>query len=266
MAHGSGHGPLDHVMDNTTLELPGLSPIPLPFGLTRFMLMELIAAGLILAIFIPLAQHIARNPVTRGRWFNALEGLVLFVRDKIVAQGMHGKGEIRRFSPFFLSLFFFLLVNNLLGQVPGGATPTSNLNVTGVFALTIFGIVLISGIAASGGPVRFLIDLVPNLDLPPLLKGPIWLLMFFVEILSLFIRHIVLALRLFANMFAGHAVQAVVLGFILTAGSWTWLVAPVSIVSSTALMALELFVAALQAYVFCLLSSLFIGTALHPHH
>ncbi len=113
----------------------------------------------------------------------------------------------------------------------------------------------------------FWIGLVPHLDVPRLLKPPLWVLMFFIEIAGLLIRHIVLAVRLFANMFAGHVVLSVILGFILMA--WAslafWLVMPVSIGGVIALSLLELFVAFLQAYIFTFLSALFIGTAVHPH-
>ncbi len=98
------------------------------------------------------------------------------------------------------------------------------------------------------------------------MKPPMWLLMFFIEIAGLFIRHIVLSVRLFANMLAGHIVLAVILGFILTVGGWMWyFVTPASIAGVVALSLLELFVAFLQAYIFTFLSALFIGSAAHPH-
>lgn len=260
------HNPIDHVVDHPSLEFPGLSPIPLPFGLTRFMVMELVAAVLICAIFIPLARHIAGRPVTRGRLRNAFEAMILFVRDGIVKQGLHGH-HARKFLPFFLTLFFFILFNNLLGQIPGGATATANINVTGALALMIFVVVLYYGVEASG-LAGFWLNLVPHLDVPKWMFPPLWVLLFLIETLSLFIKHMVLAIRLFANMFGGHTVQAVVLGFILvTAGTWTWwIVTPMSLGGGLALLAMELFVACLQAYVFCLLSSLFIGNAVEPHH
>ena len=98
---------------------------------------------------------------------------------------------------------------------------------------------------------------------PRCLKPPLWVLMFFIEVAGLLIRHIVLAVRLFANMFAGHVVLSVILGFILMAWSSIafWLVMPVSIGGVIALSLLELFVAFLQAYVFTFLSALFIGAA-----
>ena len=107
----------------------------------------------------------------------------------------------------------------------------------------------------------------PHLDVPGWLKPPLWGLMFVIEIAGLLIRHVVLAVRLFANMFAGHVVLSVILGFILMA--WASLasdlVMPASIGGVILLSLLELFVAFLQAYIFTFLSALFIGSAVHPH-
>ena len=260
----SSHSPVSHSMDSRVLELPGVV-IELPFGLTRFMLAELLVAVVICLIFIPLARHIASTPVTRGRFRNMLEAIILFVREKIVYQGMHGH-VAERLLPFFLSLFFFILFNNLLGQIPGGATATADINVSGMLAALIFVMVLWFGVEKSG-LVGFWINLVPKLDLPIFIKAPLWVLLFFVELFAFFIKHGVLAVRLFANMFAGHTVQAVVLGFIAGATGWLGLlIATVSIAGSLALVALELLVACLQAFIFCLLASLFIGAAADPHH
>jgi len=95
----------------------------------------------------------------------------------------------------------------------------------------------------------------------------LWILMFFIEVVGLLIRHIVLSVRLFANMFAGHVVLAVILGFIIMAlgSSAFWVVMPASLVGVILLSLLELFVAFLQAYIFTFLSALFIGSAVHPH-
>jgi F-type H+-transporting ATPase subunit a len=107
---------------------------------------------------------------------------------------------------------------------------------------------------------------VPPLDVPKILKPFLWVLMFLIELMGLFIKHIVLAVRLFANVLAGHIVLVVILGFTLQAvGLFTYLVTPVSVLGVVALSLLELFVAVLQAYIFTFLSALFIGSAVHPH-
>jgi F-type H+-transporting ATPase subunit a len=264
--HGS---PLNHVVDHPTLEVPGFGwEIPLPniagFQLTRFMVMEVVAGLLVAAVIIPLARHVRSNKVSRGPLMNMFEAMVMFVRDGIArpAIGGHGADD---FLPFLWTMFFFVLFNNLLGMIPGGASATANINVTAVLALATLGAVVGAGIRQSG-PLKYWTSLVPHLDVPALLKPFLWPLMFVIEVSGLLIRHTVLAVRLFANMLAGHIVLAVILGFILqVSGIIFLLVTPASIAGVVALSLLELFVAFLQAYIFTFLSALFIGSAVHPH-
>ncbi len=137
---------------------------------------------------------------------------------------------------------------------------------TFVLAIMTLVVVLTAGMRESGVG-GFWLAIVPHLDVPKLLKPPLWILMFFIEVAGLLIRHVVLAVRLFANMFAGHVVLSVILGFTLMAWSSMafWLVMPVSVGGVVCLSLLELFVAFLQAYVFTFLSAMFIGAAVHPH-
>ena len=271
--------PLHHVMDSNTLELPlrwkgteiTIPPIeigPIHFQITKFMLMELIVAGLMVAILIPLARHIAKHPISRGRFFNAFEVLVLFIRDN-VARPTIGGHDADRFVPYLWTVFFFVLFNNLLGMIPGGASATGNINVTAVLALMTFGVVLYAGMKTSG-PIGFWVSMVPTMDVPIFLKVVLWPMMLLIEIAGLFIRHLVLCVRLFANMLAGHIVLAVILGFILMVANSVWYINSVVTVASVggviALSMLELFVAFLQSYIFVFLSALFIGSAAHPHH
>ena len=272
MAAEHSHDPVSHVLDQNTLEFPGfevhLPALDLGFvklQLTRFMVMELIAAVIVAVSFIALSRHAQRNLVTRGRFFNMLEAMVLFVKDQIAKPAFGGHGE-EKFLPFLLTLFFFIMVNNLLGLVPGGATATGNFNVTAVLAGLTFATVVFNGVRTSG-PVGFWTSLVPPLDVPMWMKVPLWILMFFVEVLGLLIRHVVLAVRLCANMFVGHIILAVLLGFIIQAsGALFYLVMPLSIVLSLPMNLLEIFVGLLQAYIFTFLTALFIGSAVHPHH
>ncbi len=181
----------------------------------------------------------------------------------------HGIAHKRRdsdaFMPFLWTMFFFILSCNLLGMVPGGASATGNINVTFVLATLTLVTVVIAGMRAMG-VAGFWVSIVPKMDVPGWLKPPLWGLMFVIEVLGLFIRHIVLSVRLFANMLAGHIVLAVILGFIAQAtGIMTWIVTPASIFGSVALSLLEIFVAFLQAYIFTFLAALFIGSAAHPH-
>lgn len=273
---GHGDSPLSHVVDHNTLELPYWShPYALEIGLpkiagiqvTRFMVTELIAAVLVAIIVIPLARHVARQHVTRGWFLNMFESMVLFIRDQVARPAIGGHGA-DHFLPYLWTAFFFILFNNLLGLIPGMASATGNINVTGVLAIMTLGTVVLAGMREMGA-VGFWVGIVPHMDVPGWLKPMLWGLMFVIEVAGLFIRHIVLAVRLFANMLAGHIVLAVILGFILMAGqlapaAWAS-IAAVSVVGVIALSLLELFVAFLQAYIFTFLSALFIGSAVHPH-
>jgi F-type H+-transporting ATPase subunit a len=275
-AEAHKESPLHHVMDSPQLEFPWgkdgmLVDLPtIHLGLfdlqiTRFMVMELVAALLIAGIIIPLARHIAKNPITRGRFLNAFEVLVLFIRDGVARPAIGGH-DADRFLPYLWTAFFFVLFNNLMGIIPGGSSPTGNINVTAVLAVMTLLTVTTAGMRQMG-IAGFWIGLVPHLEVPGWMKAPLWGLMFMIEIAGLLIRHVVLSVRLFANMFAGHVVLSVILGFILL----TWnspvltLVLPSSITGVILLSLLELFVAFLQAYIFTFLSALFIGFAIHPH-
>ncbi len=169
------------------------------------------------------------------------------------------------FMPFLWTLFFFILFNNLLGMIPGGASATGSINVTASLALITLGVVVFAGMRASG-PVGFFKNIVPKIDAPwwlkPIIIGMLWV----IEVVGLLIRHVVLSVRLFANMLAGHVVLAVIVGFVaMAAGRMTYIVTPASILGAVAISMLELFVAFLQAYIFTFLASLFIGSAAHPH-
>jgi F-type H+-transporting ATPase subunit a len=266
---------MSHVVDSTTLEFPFLREIQLPalhlgswsFQITRLMVMELVAALLVMAVMIPLARHLARKGkhVPHGTFMNLFEALILFVRDGI-ARPTIGGHDADRFLPFLWTVFFFVLFCNLLGLVPGFASATGNINVTAVLALTILGMVIVIGMRRMG-PVGYWVGLVPPIEAPMWLKPFLWVLILIIEIAGLFIKHIVLAIRLFANMLAGHVVLTVILGFILQVmGTWlVFLVAPTSIAGVVALDLLELLVAVLQAYIFTFLSALYIGMTVHPH-
>lgn len=275
MAAGHGSNPLSHVVDSTTLEFPFFAPIHLPpidlgpihFQITKFMVMEVVVALLIIAIMVPLARHLAGGGkhVPRGAGSNLVESLLLFVRDGIARPSIGGH-DADRFLPYLWTVFFFILFSNLLGLIPGFASATGNINVTAVLAFMTLATVIMAG-SKQMGLVGFWLGLVPHLDVPIWLKPALWLLMLVIEVAGLFIRHIVLSIRLFANMLAGHIVLTVILGFILTVlgTNFIYVVAPASIIGALALYFLELLVAVLQAYIFTFLSALFIGSAVHPH-
>ena len=171
---GHGANPLEHVLDHHELEIPWVTPprfelkIPLPqiFGLqiTRFMVMELVAAVLVIVVMVPVVRHISRNYVSRGRFANMIEAMLLFIRDDVARPAIGGHAA-DRFLPYLWTVFFFVLFSNLLGMIPGGASPTGNINVTAVLALMTLATVLMAGVKELGF-VGYWVGIVPHLDVP----------------------------------------------------------------------------------------------------
>jgi len=260
-----------HVSDAEAFDVPALmgGHIHLPniwgFQLTKYMVLELVAAALVLLIFIPLARKIAGGGRPRGRLWNLFEVMILFVRDEMVRPAIGGK-EADKFLPFIWTLFFFILFCNLLGMIPWAGSPTGTLAVTGPLALISF-CAVVGGGMRKFGVVRFISGLAPQMDLPLALLIFIKPMILCIEVMGLLIKHTILAVRLLANMFAGHLVLAVIVGFIAVfAASPAWYgVMPVTVLGAVALSVLELFVAFLQAYIFAFLTALFIGMAVHQH-
>jgi F-type H+-transporting ATPase subunit a len=262
-----------HVQDAYEFHLPrflgGHVQIPEVLGLriSKFMVLELVAAFLMIVIFVPLARSIATGRPPRGRFWNAFEMVLVFLRDE-VARPAIGRREADRFLPFVWTMFFFILFCNLLGMVPWAGSPTGSIFVTAALAFIAFCMVAGTGMAIHG-PLGFWTGMVPQMDLPWVLAVFLKPMLLVIEVVGLCIKHCVLAVRLLANMFAGHLVLAVIVIFI----KWTvdqtfilWLgVTIASVFSAVALSLLELFVAFLQAYIFTFLSALFIGMAVHQH-
>jgi F-type H+-transporting ATPase subunit a len=258
-----------HVNDAEAFELPFGIEVKLPevFGhqITKFMVLELVAAILMVLIFVPLARKLANDKPPKGRFWNMFEAMVLFLRDGVVRPAV-GHHDAHRFLPFILTLFFFILLCNLMGLVPSMGSPTASFSVCAPLALVTFLVGVGSGMKKYG-LLRFWAGLCPPLDVPILLKVFLVPLVLALEIVGMLIRYSVLAVRLLANMFGGHLGLAIIVGFIpAVAGSLVWFgVAPMAVFGATAINMLELFVAFLQAYVFAFLAALFIGMAVHQH-
>lgn len=234
--------------------------------ITKFMVLEVVAAMVIIVLFSWLANKSKGGERPRGRLWNLLESMLLFIRDQ-VARPAIGHHDADRFLPFLWTMFFFVLGCNLMGMLPWAGSPTGALATTGALAGLTFLTVVGSGMAKLG-VVGFWAAQVPHMHLPLVLAIFLKPMIFAIEILGMFIKHGVLAIRLLANMMAGHLVLAVIMAFIAAAAvnATAWCgVAPASILGATALSMLELFVAFLQAYIFTFLSALFIGMAVHPH-
>ncbi|MDO4570034.1 MAG: F0F1 ATP synthase subunit A [Planctomycetia bacterium] len=250
-----------HFIRGIHLDLPEICGLQI----TKFMVIELLAALLMLLIFIPLAMKVKKGLPIKGRFWNLMEAFLLFIRDDIARPSIgHGADK---FLPLLWTTFFFILFMNLFGMIPGGGSPTASLSVTGVMASVAFLSVVISG-SAKLGPVKFWLSQVPPMDVPFVMGIFLKPMLFVIEVFGLLVKHFVLAIRLFANMFAGHLVLAVFGAFIgASAGSFLiWLVVSVpSMFVIVAIDFLEIFVAFLQAYIFTFLMALFIGMGSHPH-
>jgi F-type H+-transporting ATPase subunit a len=250
---------------NSKSELLNSLVLPLDFEITKFMILELVVAVIIAALFIGLALKIKYGGPPNGRLWNLLEVMYLFIRDR-VARPAIGEPDADKFLPFLLTMFFFILGCNLMGMIPWMGSPTGAFAVTGALALATFAVVVGTGVKKMG-VAGFLKAQVPHMELPGAIKYFLLPMIFVIELFGLLVKHFVLAVRLLANMLAGHVVLAVIIGFIGVAGG-TWLFAgvmPLSFVGAILISMLELFVAFLQAFVFVFLAALFIGAAVHPH-
>ena len=244
-----------HVLDHVWYWLT-LGPLRLP--LSKHLLMMGIASLILLVIFPLLIR--SRSAVLAP--FRAMiEMIVLFLRDEVVLPSMGHKGSA--YMGYFATLFFFVLILNLLGLVPYGSTATGNLAVTGGLAITSFLLINFAGIKEQG-LVGYFSHLVPKGV--PVLLYPI---LFPIEVLGLFTKAFALCVRLFANMIAGHMVILSFVSFIFIFGSFGLAmglgVAPVSVGLVLFMLLLELFTAFLQAYIFVFLTAIFTGMAMHPH-
>ena len=195
-----------------------------------------------------------------------IEAMVLYVREDVAISSIGHGGE--GFVPYILTLFWFILYMNLLGLMPWGATPTGNLAVTGALALTAFLTIEISGMRAlgAGGYLRTIVFSPPGTT--GVTKVLLTLIMIPVELIGKIVKPFALMLRLFANMTAGHFVILSLLGLIFLFGNIAivkYVVAGGSVFFVLFMMFLELFVAFLQAYIFSLLTSVFIGLMQHEH-
>jgi F-type H+-transporting ATPase subunit a len=274
--------PFEHVEDSSHFEFFDTIHWSLDIGGNfKFMLMELIAAAILLAIFIPIARRTRNGAVPIGKLWNAAEAILIFIRDE-VAKPSIGEHDYKRFLPFLWTTFLFILVCNLLGMIPFMASATASLAVTGVLAGVAFVVIHWNGIAANHGPVGYFRTFIPHVELEggfvmKALGATITLGITALELLGALIRAFVLAVRLFANMLAGHTVLFIMLLFIRMIGQRAaegsgvadilfWPITFASIGMVTALSVLELFVACLQAFVFTFLTAVFIGLAMHPEH
>ncbi|MCB1059223.1 MAG: F0F1 ATP synthase subunit A [Calditrichaeota bacterium] len=246
-----------HLVDSDHFELFGweahLPTIKIggfEYAITKHRVWWIIALGLMgLVVWLGARQRTAVPSGLR----NALEGLVVFIRDEVVKPNLHEKTDA--FMPYFLTLFTGILFSNLLGLLPWGTTSTGNVNVTCGLSLLTLGLMVGMGVKENGLG-GFLHSFAPP-------GVPMWLmpLMIIIEIVSFLIRPFALTIRLFANMLAGHAVFFVLLGLILSLAF-----AVPALAVATGVFLLEIIVALIQSYIFIMLTATFMGLTMHPAH
>ncbi len=229
----------------------------LDLSVTNFVVYEWLAIAVISLLFIIGTRRYRSHPLAAPKGLqNLLESLVVYIRDQIVVPNVGTVKRAMRLMPYIISLFFFILFLNLFGLLPGNHAATGALGLTAALALTSFLVVNYIAIKDAGIMAW----------LHHLLGGAPWymaLIMVPIEIISMFTKPFALMIRLFANMTAGHIVLLALVGLIFFFESW--LVTPVSVGFSVFIYLLELLVAFLQAYIFAMLTSVFVGLALGEH-
>jgi F-type H+-transporting ATPase subunit a len=248
-----------HVSNSNSFNGIDLSPYRLDIlgvdmGLSLHVLMIILGTVLAL-IFFPLAAR-RKNTLPTSRFGHAVEAVVLFLRDDIAVPFL-GKKHARTWFPFVLTLFFYLLTLNLIGLIPYMSTATSNINFTAGMALMSFIVFNTAGIIHNGP--KYIKNLAPH-GIP----WPVLFILYPIEIVSLFTKSFALAIRMFANLSAGHFVIFSLLGLIVLLKSY--FSASLLVPGALFIWGLEVLVAFLQAYVFTLLTTLFIGSAIHQEH
>jgi len=292
-AAAAGEGPdlqgmlMHHLLDGTDIEFKvlGMGPTidlskyamdPIQIGSlsidlspTRHIVFMFLAAFLCLAIFIPIGRAMKGKYANRAPHglANAMEALIIYFRDEVVRRNIgHGADA---YTGYILTLFFFILFMNMLGLVPFGSTATGNFMVTGALALVTFVVVEISGMRTLGfkGYMRTIFYAPEGLN--PVGQAIMLVILTPVEFLGKLTKPFALMIRLFANMLAGHTLVLSLLGMIFMFASGGAAIAGGVAVASvgmvTAIMLLEIFVAFLQAYIFAMLTAVFIGLIRHAH-
>lgn len=225
---------------------------PIDFSITKNVATLLLSASLLLFIFISVSNAYTKNKGKAPKGLQSfIEPLVVYMRDEVVKPSI-GK-NYEKYFPYLLTLFFFIFLNNLLGLLPGGANLTGNIAITMVLAVITF---FITNISAKKDYWKHIF----KPDVPVLM----WPILIPVEIIGVFMKPLSLMIRLFANITAGHIIMLSLFGLIFIFKSWA--VGPVVAGFALFMTVIELLVAFLQALIFTLLSSMYIGSAIEEHH
>lgn len=254
---------LHEVMDGNYIDfepfgkiyLPHLQLLGLDISISKHVVFLWIVAALLILTFAVVSKSYKKSHVPHG-FTNFIETIIVFVRDEIVKPSIGHDYE--KFLPYLLTVFFFILYSNFLGLIPFSATVTSNIAVTATLAGFTFFATQIGGMI-SHGPLGYFKGLIP-----PGMPAALLPLIVLVEVFGLFTKPFALCIRLFANMTAGHVVILSLIGLIFIMK--TVYFAPISVGFALFIYLLEILVALIQAYIFTMLSSLFIGMAVHQDH
>ncbi len=270
--------PMDHISDAKLFDglvskgswLYGVSEHLYGLGITKQVALFFLAGLLTVLFFWSYVRQIKRDPdAVPGRWGNFVETILDTLRDQLVLPFMGESGL--KFLPILATFFVYILICNLIGLIPmldwaghGGNTSTANPYITVALAVCAFLLYHGLGLREQGNIFTYIKNLFPHV---PVVILP---LIIVIEIAAHIIRPCALAIRLCANMVAGHVMVAVLLGFTATLTAETLLsgglISIVSVAAVTALTFLELLVALIQAFVFTFLTTVFLSMAVHPEH
>ncbi|MEQ1909802.1 MAG: F0F1 ATP synthase subunit A [Vicinamibacterales bacterium] len=291
----AGETIIEHVSNSShehpLIHLPRL--LGIDFSVTKHVLMLwLVAALVFIVITVTVRKYLSQDRKIPSGFMNAIEALVEFIRDSIALPNV-GKKWVNTYTPLLLTFFVFILAANAIGLIPvfevvglldhfvlhtsddsflkqllhGGTTVTGNFNVTAALAVIVFATIIIAGSRAHGF-VKHWINLVPHG-----LVWPIYIILIPVELIGMLVKPFALTMRLAANMTGGHIAVLAILSFVFLfaemfgqAAAGVGVGLAVSVPLATALSGLEIIVVLVQAYVFTLLSAVFIGMAIHVHH
>ena len=257
---------LEHMHNAPEIDIPGghivlpqfapihLGALTIDLSISKHVFFMLIAAILVILFSVWAARSNMKKKVPSGLG-NLFEIFIVFMRDEVAMPNMGPRGM--RYLPYLLTTFFFILIMNLLGLVPYGATSTANISVTAALAFLAFVMIQFAAIREQGLK-HFLTHLTGGVH------WSLWPIMIPVEILGLFTKPFALCMRLFANMNGGHIVLLALVGLILLFRSF--IIAPLPVLFGVGVLMLEIFVALLQAYIFVMLTSLFMGLGMQSEH
>jgi F-type H+-transporting ATPase subunit a len=246
-----------------------IGPLAIDFSITKHVLFMFFAAALTALLLIPAARRAQRQRAAGAEVgpkgaANVVEAFVLYLRDEVAKPNVGHHGE--RFYPYIISVFFFILMCNLLGLVPWGTSPTANISVTAALALVTFVTVEVAGMRDLGLAQWSKTIFYAPAGTTGITRWLMLVIMTPVEFGGKLTKPFALAIRLYANMTAGKAVMLALTGLLTAAAlANVFWVAPATILMAVAIMVLKIFVGFLQAYIFAMLTSVFIGLIRHAH-